>query len=168
MNETQRVESSQRTVSRGPLLDKDHGYFNSATVALPPLEIFHFCQNDQNLRKVLTDLPLDVENFLDLTLKSAEQTGTDEFQITWHNRPGSRFTGTLIFLLKKAPVERGTIVTTEARFNKINLRSEKPSNLINMFLKRMKSLIETGEIATTKGQPNGQEEISPEEKKTLH
>lgn len=168
MNQTQRVESSQRTVPRGPLLDKDHGYFNSATVALPPLEIFHFCQNDQNIKQVLTNLPIDVENFLDLTLKSAEQVSTDEFQITWHNRPGSRFTGTLIFLLKKAPVNRGTIVTTEAQFSRINLKSEKPSTLINMFLKRMKSLIETGEIATTRGQPSGREEISPTENKTLH
>lgn len=168
MYQTQRVDSSHRTVVSGPLLDKDHGYFNSATVALSPLEIFHFCQNDHNIKQVLTDLPGDLENFLDLTLKSAEQVGTDEFQITWHNRPESKFSGTLIFLLKKAPVNRGTIVTTEAQFNRINLKSEKPSTLINMFLKRMKSLIETGEIATTKGQPNGQEEISPSENTTLH
>ena len=168
MNPSENIEPKITAKQQGPLLDKEHGYFNSVTVNLSPLEIFHFCQNDKNLKQVLTNLPGDIENFLELNLKTAEQTGTDEFQITWQNRPQAKLSGTLIFLLKKAPANRGTIVTSEASFQKINFKSDKPSTLIKIFLKRMKSLIETGEIATTKGQPNGQNEISPSDNQTLH
>ncbi len=128
-----------------PLLEKEQGYYNSALVPLPPRDIFHFCQDEKNLRMALKDMPVAI----DVCLKSAEQTAPDEYEITWHNKPGSRFTGSLIFLLKKAPFGHGTIVTTEATFQKINLKRDRPSQLIHQFLKRIKELMENLTPSTT-------------------
>lgn len=123
---------------RCPLLEREQGFYNSALIALPPGDIFHFCQDEKNLRMALQDMPVEI----DLCLKSAEKTGDDEYQITWHNKPNSRFAGSLIFLLKRAPLNHGTIVTTEASFQKINLQRRRPSELIHKFFKRIRELME--------------------------
>ncbi len=148
-----------RKTTPGPLLEKDHGYFNSQTVLLDPEKVFSFCQDSENVKKVLTDLPVDVENFLDLRLVSAEQIENDEYKILWSNKENSKFAGNVIFLLKKAPLDRGTFLTAEASFAKFNFKDEGPSSLMHIFLKRFKMLLETGEIASTKGQPSGREEL---------
>lgn len=157
MNTSQ--EFSNKATASGPLLEKDHGYFNSQTVMLSPDEVFSFCQDSENVKKVLTDLPVDVENFLELNLVSAEQLEANQYKIQWSNKANSKFSGNVIFLLTNAPMDRGTYLTAEASFAKFNFREEGPSNLMNIFLKRFKALMETGEIATTKGQPSGREEI---------
>jgi hypothetical protein len=168
MNQTEKIESEQKLVSQGPLVDKEKGYFNSATINLAPEKVFKFCQNEDNLKHVLTNLPMNIENFLDLELQSAQQAAPGSYKIVWQNKPHSKFSGNIHFFLKKAPVKRGTLVNLQAGFDKIDLSDDEPSTLINMFLKRMKSLIETGEIATTLGQPTGKEEISSSKNKTLH
>ena len=164
MNQTEQVTNSES--QRGPLLEKDHGYFNSATVRLEPSEVFKFCQDESHVQKVLEDLPVDVENFLSLKLISAEDIGKDQYKIVWENKADQKISGRLIFLLTKAPIDHGTFLSAEANFESINFKTDSPSTLINIFLKRMKALMETGELATTKGQPSGREEI--ESPKTLH
>lgn len=156
-------EISSKKVSTGPLLEKDHGYFNSQMIALPPDKVFEFCQDSENVKKVLTDIPVDLDNFLDLQLVSATETETDQYKILWENKKQSKLTGKVSFLLKKAPLDRGTYLSAEATFANFSFKEEGPSSLMNVFLKRFKSLLETGEIATTKGQPSGREEL-----KTLH
>lgn len=161
MNTQQEVSSKRK--STGPLLEKDHGYFHSATIATTPEKVFEFCQNSENVKNVLTDLPLDVDNFLNLNLISAVQTEANQYKIQWSNKSNSKLAGTVIFLIKKAPMDRGTYLSAEANFEKINFKNDSPSFLMNVFLKRFKALMETGEIPSTKGQPSGREEL-----RTLH
>lgn len=158
MNQTENI-STEKRLYKGPLLDKEHGYYNSVSVMCQPSEVFNFCQDLTNVKKTLTDLPLNVENFLDLSMASAEQIGADEYKIVMRNNPESKTVGDIIFLISSAPSDRGTYLTAEAIFEKISWNDESPSTLMKVFLKRMKMLLETGEIATTKGQPSGREEV---------
>lgn len=153
----QTLNTSETT--KAPLLEQDAGYYYSTTIVVSPEELFTFCQDERYLKQVLTDLPGDVENFLDLELSSQEALDPNEYKIVWRNKPESKFEGTFTFLLKQAPANRGTILTGQAKFEKINFQEEGPSTLVNIFLKRLKALKETGEIATIKGQPSGREEI---------
>jgi len=142
------------------LLSTEHGFFNSATIAQSPQDVFEFCRNNENVQKVLRDLPLNLENFLDLTLVKAEETDPNQFRIEWQNSETSKAAGTLYFLLSPAPLDRGTILIAEASFDIFDDDDSEPSDLIKVFLKRMKALAETGVIATTTGQPSGREEIT--------
>lgn len=166
MNQTEKV--SQIKSQKGPLLEKEHGYFNSVTIRLSPAEVFELCQDDGNVQKVLSDLPMDVENFLALDLISAENVGADQYKIIWENKSDTKIAGNLTFLLTEAPVDRGTILSAEADFRNFNFNDDSPSTLMNIFLKRFKALMETGEIATTKGQPSGREELNESRDQTLH
>ncbi len=139
-----------------PQLDREHGYFASATVTNALDEIVAFCRNQSNVEKVLKNLPAKIENFLSLKLESSS-ADRDGHRIIWKNT--GKTSGKLIFLLHPAPRNKGTIITTEAVFDKIHFREDGPSTLMNIFLKRMKQLMETGEIATTEGQPSGREEM---------
>jgi hypothetical protein len=153
-------EISHKRKSTGPLLEKDHGYFHSATIAVEPEKVFEFCQDSENVKNVLTDLPVDVDNFLDLHLISAIQIEANQYKVQWSNKSNSKLAGNVVFLLMKAPYNRGTYLSAEASFDKLNFNDEGPSFLMNVFLKRFKALLETGEIPTTKGQPSGREEIN--------
>lgn len=152
-------EISLKSKAPVPLLEKDHGYFHSATIAVDPDKVFEFCQDAENVKKVLTDLPLNVDNFLNLNLISATETASNQYKIQWSNKPNSRLAGNVIFLITKAPSDRGTYLTAEASFDKVSFKDESPSFLMNVFLKRFKALMETGEIPTVKGQPSGREEL---------
>ena len=164
MTTPERTQQDTKAKSRFPISDKAQGFFNSATLALSPEVVFRACQNPENVKRVLSDLPKGLENFLDLTLVSAQKKTIDEFEIQWKNQATATVQGTLSFSLKKAPANRGTILSAVATFEKLKSHDEEPSDLMNVFLKRMKALIETGEIPTTKGQPSGRDEI----KNTLH
>lgn len=165
MDQTQKI--SIQDTYKGPRLDRDHGYFTSATIALPTERVFAACQEQTVIQNVLTDLPEDVENFLDLSLESAERTGESEYRVAWQNASRAKFSGNLTFLLSEAPANRGTILSAEATFSDFDFTEEGPSTLMNLFVRRMKSFIECGEIATTKGQPSGREEIT-ESQDSLH
>lgn len=167
MNASDKVSQDTKSQSRVPMVDKTAGFFNSATIAEDPDRVFDFCQNEANIEKVLTDLPLGVDNFLDLVLVSAQQPGRDEYEIRWQNRPGTKVKGTLQFLLRRAPANRGTLLSAIAEFKELHPRDEEPSDMMNVFIKRMKALIETGELPTTKGQPTGRHELQEQNKK-LH
>lgn len=167
MNTVERQPRVKTSPSRALMPDREHGYYNSTTVALDADAIYNFCQDSENLEKVLGDLPLGIENFLKLKLVKSQRTPNGDFELEWKNQKDSKFQGTLTFLLKKAPANRGTIISAIAEFEKIHWRDEEPSTLMNIFLHRMKCLMETGVLPTTKGQPSGREEISSENK-TIH
>jgi hypothetical protein len=161
-NRMENIESStQRSapINSIPYLDKEHGYYASASVTNAPDEIYQFCQDNRNIEKVLRHLPSPVKNFLQLNLASAEQIHNDEFRIEWKNNSNHATKGFLTFLIKGSPLRGGSIITVEAVFDKIKFKEEGPSTLMNIFLKRMKGLMETGVIATTMGQPCGREEL---------
>lgn len=155
---TQEVKST-----KGPLLDKAHGYFASAMINLEPKKVFNLCKNQQLLKDLLQDLPLGLHNFLDLTFESSKALGKDAYRVSFENSEGSKIKGTLTLLLKAATGKRGTFLTTEAKFNGLSFLEDGPSTLMNLFVRRMKAMLETGEVPTTKGQPSGREEL-----KTLH
>ncbi len=139
-------------------LDKERGFFSSTNSPLDPEEVYNFCQNKQNVEKVLKDLPLNLDNFLELVLESSRKIDPDQYEIEWRNKPQSKFEGTLTFHILSAPANRGTHLTAIADFEKINFKTHGPSTLIEIFLRRMKALMETGEIPTTKGQTSGRKE----------
>lgn len=148
--------------------DLEHGFFNSSNVALPPEKVFEICRNERTVQRVLSDLPKGIKNFLELSFVSAEQLSSDEYEIKWKNKEDARIQGSLSLLLTRATANRGTIMVAEAVFEKFNAGDEKPSDLMNVFLKRMKSLIETGEIPTTTGQPSGRELLISSQEQKYH
>lgn len=143
----------QTTAASSPNLDRDHGYFASVSVTNQIEDVQKIFQDERNVEKVLTDLPEGITNFLNLRVESAN---ADRIVLVNESKLAD---GTLTFLLKEDGLHGGTIITAEALLQKIHFREEGPSTLMNIFLKRMKSLIETGEIPTTKGQPSGREEL---------
>jgi len=148
----------------GPVLDAKHSFHNSVTCALPPERVYEACQASENIDRILADLPSDLDNFLNLELSSTESLGNNQYRVVWENAASSKVSGTVTFLLTAAPGNLGTWLTGEAAFEKFNLNDEGPSTLMNLFLKRLKALIETGEVPTTKGQPTGREEVDKEDR----
>lgn len=143
-----------------PYLDKEHGFYASASITTAPEDLFKFCCNSGNLEKVLSALPEGVTNFLHLRLISSEKIGPNEYRLQWLNDAENRRNGMLTFILKGSPLKGGSIITAEAVFSNVNFAKDGPSTLMNIFLKRVKALNETGVIATTTGQPSGREEVS--------
>lgn len=157
----------QTTRSLMPMPDRDRGFYHSQTVFLPIEDVYDFLQKKENVEKVLTNLPHTMNNFLQLEFVGASEAQEGGFEVNWKNSEKATFQGTLTFVLKEAPANRGTYVAAVAVFDKFSWRDEEPSDLMNGFLKRLKMLMETGQIATTKGQPSGREEISATETKTI-
>lgn len=153
------VSQDIKSQSKIPIAEKEHGYFNSSTVNLPVRQVFTFCQNEENIKRVLADLPDTIENFLDLQFIGTKEKSEDHFEARFENKSEAKVQGSLVFTFKKAPGERGTILSAFALFDKFSWKDNSPSDLMNIFLKRLKALAETGEIATTKGQPSGREEL---------
>jgi hypothetical protein len=168
MNNAESLLNESKRTSPVPLLKKEHGLFNCSTINCSPARVFSFCKEAGNVEKILSDLPLGTENFLNLNLISSDQNASGVYQVQWENKPDSKATGTLIFNFKAAPMNRGTILAAEAVFDNFKIKDDEPSLLMNIFLKRMKSLLETGEIATTKGQPSGRDEISAAQDKNKY
>lgn len=84
--------------------------------------------------------------------------------LSWRTLPGSELTAAGSVRFEKAPGGRGTIVTAITHFDHpagklghaiARLFGKDPSFLIQQDLRRFKSLIEAGEIATTEGQTHG-------------
>lgn len=143
----------QTLTHESPALDKDHGYYAAISVTNPRQEVEDFCKSSANVEKVLSDLPGKVTNFLNLELDSVSAG-----RIVYRNR-NKIAPGTLSFIVQENQFHPGAVISVDAKLEKIHFREEGPSTLMNLFLKRMKNLIETGEIPTTKGQPSGREEL---------
>lgn len=148
-----------------PYLEKEHGYYGSASVTATADVVFEFCKNQENIRRVFQNLPQGVKNFLELNLTNSSESGNQEYRIEWKNKENSIASGTLTLLVKPAYYRKGSVITAEAVFEKINFRDEEPSYLMNVFLKRLKALLETGVIATTEGQPSGRNEMTSKDQK---
>lgn len=142
---------------------KETGYYHSTNILKSPQFVFDFLQNPENIHLSLQNLPQDIENYLDLELMKANATDADEYEISWKNARNSVVQGTINFHCQRASQNRGTILLAQAEFSNFSKDDDDPSELIRFFLKRLKALMETGVIATTLGQPSGQQEL-----KTLH
>ncbi|MFA5583485.1 MAG: hypothetical protein WDA09_04650 [Bacteriovoracaceae bacterium] len=140
--------------------EKDHGYYHSANILKSPQFVYEFLQNPENVKASLQNLPEGIENFLDLELMKANATDADEYEVVWENLEDSIVSGAISFHCQRAPENRGTILLAQASFSNFSTSEDDPSELIRFFIKRLKALMETGVIATTKGQPSGREELN--------
>lgn len=158
-------QRSQMSKNSAPMLPvaPDEGLYASMLINSSPEVVFTICQEKMTLEKVLENLPYKADQILDLSLTEANQTEEGQYKICFKNRAGKKLSGDLDLFIGEAYNGRGTLLTAEAGLDIWKSESDSPSTLLNAFLKRLKALVETGEIATTKGQPNGNEEL-----KTLH
>jgi uncharacterized membrane protein len=88
-------------------------------------------------------------------------------RLAWRSLPGSALTHTGSVEFKGLPGRRGTSVTVELwieaneplRDSVATLLGEWPEITLGNDLRRLKQLMETGEVATTEGQPSGKRSI---------
>lgn len=158
----QRSQTSKHSSRILPVVPEE-GLFASMLINVDPEVVFTICQEEMSLEKVLEGLPYKADQILDLRLAEANRNKDGQYEICLKNKPESKLSGELKLLIAEAYNGRGTLLTAEAGLDLWKPKSDSPSILLNAFLKRLKALIETGEIATTKGQPSGREEL-----KTLH
>jgi uncharacterized membrane protein len=84
-------------------------------------------------------------------------------RLSWRSVPGSDLTHAGTVELRSLPARRGTSVTVELwieakepmRKTVASLFGEWPETTLGNDLRRLKQLLETGEVATTEGQPSG-------------
>lgn len=157
MNATEIDQTEVKVSSRPKVSPKAYeGIYHSNSINQPVEEVYMFLQNKSNLTKALSDLPEKIKNFIVPDFSAADALDGERFQVVWKNSAEPR--GTLTFNLSPAPGGRGTIVIANGIFGDYTMDDDEPSDLINLFLKRIKALSETGQIATTTGQPNGKDE----------
>ncbi len=89
--------------------------------------------------------------------------------ISWRSLPGSDVTVDGLVEFRPAPGHRGTLLTVTLRFHSpasgvgqalAKILGKHPNFLMTQDLRRLKALIETGEIPTTEGQPHGPRDIT--------
>lgn len=152
----------------------------AVTIAASPAEVYAFFRDFSNLPTFMKGLKevrvtsskkshwvVELKNGLS-TEWDAEITSEREGEmISWRSLPGSdvETSGTVWF--SPAPAGRGTVVGLEME-SKVpggaltellaKFTGEDPDSLTFINLKRLKAMIETGEVATIEGQPSGREE----------
>ena len=99
-----------------------------------------------------------------ISWEAAIDTDVPNEKITWRSLPGSdvQVNGSVVF--RKAPDERGTLVTAKVQYFPngasggsaiANFLGKSASFLLRQDMRKIKAMIETGEIPTTEGQPHG-------------
>ena len=157
-SQTKSRDIKSRPLSTMP--DFTHGLYHSNTVNKSPAAVHEFAKDEANIRLILADFPKDFQNFLDLKFVDSKNSSEQLYTLSYANNEKAKIQGTLTLELEQGPAGRGTVVTAFAKFGSYSSKDEGPSDVINVFLKRFKALIETGVLATTKGQPNGEDEAS--------
>lgn len=158
MNYAERVLKEVKVQKKFPTSDKDRGLYHSATVAKSPEWIYEFCSDENVMDRVMQDLPEGVSNFLELRIDTHRKTEKDHYEFNWKSKEGHKFSATLFLSIQPDLKGRGSILTAEGHIANMSSEDE-PSALILVFLKRLKALLETGVIASTKGQSSGREEF---------
>jgi hypothetical protein len=143
--------------------DLTRGLYHSNTINKSPDEVYEFAKSWDNLKNLFEDLPEELENFLDLKLSSAESVASDSYRVVFTNNPDAKIQGILTLEIFPGPAAKGAVITALGKFGHYSSKNEGPSDLINIFLKRVKAMIETKVLATTKGQPNGKKTTSDAE-----
>lgn len=153
---------------------------HAITIGRPLDDVFKFWRNLQNLPKFMKDL--DAVNMIGsqkshwvVRLKSGRTVEwdaqiTEEVQnqkISWASMEGSEVSTSGQVTFQKASGNRGTVVSLSMDYKIPGGRlaewatfftGEDPDTLAITNLKRLKQYLETGEIATTQGQPSGRTE----------
>jgi uncharacterized membrane protein len=160
-----------------------HETFRTITINRPAHELYNFWRNVENLQQIMPTLksvkatgektshwvaagPGGVE--VEWDSEVIEDNPAD--RISWRSLPGTKFPNSGIVRFEELPGDRGTVVRLKmvcdahagigAKVAKLFGRAPEQQSM--EFLRRFKSLMETGEIPTTKGQPAGRKSsISP-------
>jgi hypothetical protein len=152
-------------------LELQKGFYHSCTVRLPIEEVYEQCQKRDLFLKVLETFPAFFrDNF---SLDFVQQVSHPKnYEITWSTAKTTKYEFRAKLTLSKAPGDRGTVLIGEAFFEipkskflteLLQVEDPEPSMIVDAFLRRLKAQLETGEIATTEGQPSGREELSKEQ-----
>ncbi|MGE3975419.1 MAG: SRPBCC family protein [Bdellovibrionales bacterium] len=158
---------------------------HAITVGRAPEEVYLFWRNFENFPRFMKDIKSVKTISPKLSRWKAElKLGPNlewdaevteiipNKKIAWASLAGSDVQTKGIVTFEKAPGDRGTIVRLSTDYTlpggKITewaafFTGEDPDTLMLINLKRMKQVLETGEYATTEGQPSGREEQSPQQ-----
>ena len=168
-----RLGLSSANPQRGPIRVSQ-----SIGIARPPQEVYAFFRNFENLPRFMKHLqevrendkrfshwvangPAGTSVAWDAEL-TQDQPGA---LISWRSLPGAQVTSSGTVRFEAAPAERGTIVHVELGYDPpagplgaavAALFGEAPGQQIEGDLRRLRNIVEAGEIPTTAGQPNGQ------------
>jgi uncharacterized membrane protein len=150
----------------------------AVTVAHPRHEIFTFWRQFENLPRFMRHLISVDQKDEKRSHWVAEGPGTDSTYewdaeiineipdelIAWKSLPGSEVASAGSVRFSDAPGNRGTEIRVELQYNPpagivgawvARIFGREPEQEISADLKRLKQFFETGEVATTAGQPNG-------------
>jgi uncharacterized membrane protein len=151
------------------------------TVGKPPEEIYRFWRNFENLPKFMDHLesvavkdektshwvaraPMGRTVSWDAEIVS-DEPGTC---IGWQSLPGSQIMNSGMVSFREAPGGRGAEIHVHLTYQPpagqlgraiATLTGEEPKMQVHNDLLRLKRLLETGEIATTQGQPHGERSL---------
>lgn len=158
------------------------------TIAKPPQEIFDFVSNPGNWARFLYRIRLENRSAGRLRLSIDEPPGLDfesRIEIT-DEKPGEFVAWASaeqmlehrgVIRLKPAPAERGTEVSVAMEYKApsgplsnafASLIGWNPEQVVRESLRRLKQLMEAGEIPTTEGQPVGARGIKGKSKRVLY
>ncbi len=154
-----------------------------------PEELFRFWRNFENLPRFMSHLEsvTVLDEYQSHWVAKGPAGENEEWDaevfnekenelISWRSLPGSDFVHAGTVRFEPQPAGRGTMVRVVMNYNVTGgkltakvagLFGLAPEDLIQEDLRRFKQLLETGEIATTEGQPSGREVIkaaAPESK----
>lgn len=154
----------------------------AVTINKEPLEVFSFFRNFKNLPLFMKDLTAvevlskERSHWVVVLKSGAKVEWNAEIihevpgkSISWVSLEGSAVStrGTVNF--EKAPGKLGTVVSLMMDYSipggklsefALLFTGETPGLLVLTNLKRLKALLETGEVPTTEGQPSGRDEES--------
>jgi hypothetical protein len=127
-----------------PLLEIDQGFCNCTTINLSTIDVFSFFKEENNVERILAHIPIIKDHFHLRNKVSVKELSSDEFEIRWQSKSHTTIQWDLSFLFKK-DLAYGTILSVFAVFENVNLDEREISILMNLFLKKMKRLIERSE-----------------------
>jgi len=157
-------------------------YFEtSIATSRSPEECYLFWRNFDNLPRFMHGLAsvqqLDERRFHWVTRGSAELRSEWDCEITedrpsaalaWRSLSGAQIPNAGSVIFEPMPHERGTIVRLSIHYSPVGgrltpglarLLRQDPQSQVSDDLRRFKQLLETGEIATTHGQPTGRRSL---------
>ncbi len=148
------------------------------TINKPPEEVYRYWRNLENLPKFMMNLESvkEIDNKHSHWVAKGPAGSSVDWKaeiinekenelIGWRSLPGSQISNAGSVQFKCAPGGRGTILKIELQYAPpggsvgatiSKLFGKDPEKQIDEDLRRMKQLLETGEIATTDGQTSGQ------------
>lgn len=152
---------------------------HAVTVQKPADEVYRFWRNFENLPRFMTNLEAvrnlspdgrkthwQVKGPLGTTVEWDAEVTTDRMNetIAWRSLPGADVDNAGSVHFRPLPGGRGTEVRVELKYDPpagkagaavAKLLGRDPESEIREDLQRFKSLLEAGEVATTRGQPSG-------------